>query len=153
MKPEEDGDSLASSDLHNAPLYYSPTPLDLKAEAGSSSSSASSSWSNAWSGTTDASSAGTPSSSVDSDWPRVRVPAADKADKTAQIVHDFIAATRNPRRSHGGSAGRARCPPQLVRQTERKVVFVDNLVGKQLLPPLSAVPCKPALAQRLSPPL
>lgn len=37
---------------------------------------------------------------------------------------------QNPRRT-SGSATRSGAPPTLVRQAERKVNFVDNLVGKQ----------------------
>jgi PHO85 cyclin-5 len=37
---------------------------------------------------------------------------------------------QNPRRSSTGSSTRSGCPPPLVRQADRKVNFVDNLVGK-----------------------
>ena len=37
---------------------------------------------------------------------------------------------QNPRRSAAGSRARGGCPPPLVRQTDRKVNFVDNLVGR-----------------------
>jgi len=36
----------------------------------------------------------------------------------------------NPRRSSTSSTTRSGCPPPIVRQTDRKVNFVDNLVGK-----------------------
>ncbi len=36
---------------------------------------------------------------------------------------------QNPRRSGPGSRARAACPPPLVRQCDRKVNFVDSLVG------------------------
>lgn len=39
---------------------------------------------------------------------------------------------RNPRRSAPGSHSRGGCPPSLVRQSDRKVNFVDNLVGRFL---------------------
>lgn len=37
---------------------------------------------------------------------------------------------QNPRRTSSTATSRTGCPPPLVRQTERKVNFVDNLVGK-----------------------
>jgi len=37
---------------------------------------------------------------------------------------------QNPRRSSTSSTTRSGCPPPLVRQADRKVNFVDNLVGK-----------------------
>src|ERR1700753_583013 len=37
---------------------------------------------------------------------------------------------QNPRRTCNGIATRSGCPPPLVRQGDRKVNFVDNLVGK-----------------------
>jgi hypothetical protein len=37
---------------------------------------------------------------------------------------------QNPRRTSIGSTSRTGCPPSLVRQCERKVTFVDSLVGK-----------------------
>jgi hypothetical protein len=40
---------------------------------------------------------------------------------------------RHPRRSSSGSTTRTGCPPSLLRQSDRKVNFVDNLVGKILL--------------------
>lgn len=39
---------------------------------------------------------------------------------------------QNPRRSGPGSRARAACPPALVRQCDRKVNFVDSLVGMYL---------------------
>lgn len=36
---------------------------------------------------------------------------------------------QNPRRTNSGSVVRAACPPPLVRQSHRKVNFVDSLVG------------------------
>lgn len=38
---------------------------------------------------------------------------------------------QNPRRTSVGTQGRIGCPPQLVRQCDRKINFVDNLVGKK----------------------
>lgn len=37
---------------------------------------------------------------------------------------------QNPRRTSNGATTRSGCPPVLTRQSDRKVNFVDNLVGK-----------------------
>lgn len=37
---------------------------------------------------------------------------------------------QNPRRTSSSATTRSGCPPPLVRQAERKLNFVDNLVGK-----------------------
>ncbi len=37
---------------------------------------------------------------------------------------------QHPRRTSGGPVARSGCPPSLVRQCDRKVNFVDSLVGK-----------------------
>ena len=47
---------------------------------------------------------------------------------------------RNPRRSAPGSHARGGCPPSLVRQSDRKVNFVDNLVGRFLTTNYAASP-------------
>lgn len=53
---------------------------------------------------------------------------------------------QNPRRSAGGSRARG-CPPTLVRQSDRKVNFVDNLVGRSQYHARSDVPMlKPTYA-------
>jgi hypothetical protein len=49
-----------------------------------------------------------------------------KHKKPAEVVPE----PRNPRRTSIGSTTRTGCPPSLVRQSDRKVNFVDNLVGK-----------------------
>ena len=38
---------------------------------------------------------------------------------------------QNPRRTNSSTTTRTGCPPSLVRQSDRKVNFVDSLVGKQ----------------------
>lgn len=38
---------------------------------------------------------------------------------------------QNPRRTSIGTTSRSGCPPSLVRQCDRKVSFVDSLVGKR----------------------
>lgn len=53
---------------------------------------------------------------------------------------------QNPRRSAGGSNSRG-CPPALIRQSDRKVNFVDNLVDSstqivEAIWPLSSVVCR-----------
>ena len=40
---------------------------------------------------------------------------------------------QNPRRTTTSLTSRSGCPPTLVRQTDRKVNFVDNLVGKKTI--------------------
>ena len=47
---------------------------------------------------------------------------------------------RNPRRSAPGSHAKGGCPPSLVRQSDRKVNFVDNLVGRFLTTNYAASP-------------
>lgn len=49
------------------------------------------------------------------------------AKPTAEAVAPEL--RQNPRRSGHGSRARAACPPPLVRQCDRKVNFVDSLVG------------------------
>lgn len=56
----------------------------------------------------------------------------------------------NPRRTGSGTTTRSGCPPTLVRQSERKVNFVDNLVDSstqiiETIWPLSSVPCRSGL--------
>ena len=46
---------------------------------------------------------------------------------------------QNPRRSSTSSTSRSGCPPKLVHQQDRKVNFVDSLVGKQFRIHASAV--------------
>jgi hypothetical protein len=40
---------------------------------------------------------------------------------------------QNPRRTASGPHSKAACPPSLVRQSDRKVNFVDSLVGRSHL--------------------
>lgn len=56
--------------------------------------------------------------SVATYWPKTKLPA------------EVVPEQRHPRRSSLGSTTRTGCPPSLVRQSDRKVNFVDNLVGK-----------------------
>ncbi len=49
-------------------------------------------------------------------------------------VEGAPAQRQHPRRTSVGSTARTGCPPTLVRQSDRKVNFVDSLVGK--------IPCK-----------
>jgi hypothetical protein len=47
-----------------------------------------------------------------------------------KIAADAVLEQRHSRRTSLGSTTRTGCPPSLVRQSDRKVNFVDNLVGK-----------------------
>ena len=49
-----------------------------------------------------------------------------------KISAEAVPEQRHPRRTSIGSTTRTGCPPSLVRQSDRKVNFVDNLVGKPL---------------------
>lgn len=65
---------------------------------------------------------------------------------------------RNPRRSAPGSHPRGGCPPSLVRQSDRKVNFVDNLVDSsahivEAIWPLSSVVCRSELGSKAVLPL
>lgn len=66
---------------------------------------------------------------------------------------------QNPRRSAPGShTGRGSCPPPLVRQSDRKVNFVDNLVDSstqivEAIWPLSSVVCRRELGTKAVLPL
>ncbi|KAM0259229.1 hypothetical protein ACHAQJ_003434 [Trichoderma viride] len=64
---------------------------------------------------------------------------------------------QNPRRT-AVSSGSAGCPPPLVRQSDRKVNFVDSLVDSstqivEAIWPLSSVPCRPEPGNRTVLPL
>ncbi|KAG6034251.1 hypothetical protein E4U41_006616 [Claviceps citrina] len=66
---------------------------------------------------------------------------------------------QNPRRSAPGShSGRGGCPPALVRQSDRKVHFVDSLVDSathivEAIWPLSSAVCRPELGSKAVLPL
>lgn len=65
---------------------------------------------------------------------------------------------QNPRRTSTSSVTSTRCPPALVRQGDRKVNFVDNLVDSstqivEAIWPLSSIPCRAELGQRAVLPL
>lgn len=53
-------------------------------------------------------------------WQKHQVPAEVSAEQR-----------QHPRRTSVGSTSRTGCPPSLVRQCDRKVSFVDSLVGKR----------------------
>jgi hypothetical protein len=53
---------------------------------------------------------------------------AEQASQTSVEVPQEL--RQNPRRTSGATISRTGCPPTLVRQSNRKVNFVDNLVGK-----------------------
>jgi hypothetical protein len=60
-----------------------------------------------------------------------------KARKATDVA---LEQRQHPRRTSIGAHGRTGCPPSLVRQCDRKVNFVDSLVGKiQCNPPISSL--------------
>lgn len=102
----------------------------------SASSAATSVWSDTASQASDDTSisSNSDSDSCDSYCRPSKPSAADKArfrpslpKPTAEAVAPEL--RQNPRRTGSGSHARAACPPPLVRQSDRKVNFVDSLVG------------------------
>ena len=59
--------------------------------------------------------------SISTLWPKQKVP-----------VEVAPEPQRHPRRTSVSASARSQCPPSLVRQCDRKVNFVDSLVGKIL---------------------
>jgi hypothetical protein len=116
------------------PTYYAPYNSSL---AGSASSSSTSIWSDAGSQSSDDSSF---SSNSDSDscesycYSKRTRPAETLlkyCQRAPQVPAEAVPAQlrQNPRRTLTGPHSRAACPPALIRQSDRKVNFVDNLVG------------------------
>jgi hypothetical protein len=118
--------------------------------ASSASSSSASVWSDAASQSSDDSSI--TGSDIDSQYcssqPILQQPVKDCASTVTTCWPKVIPASiaseqrQNPRRTCGFS-GQSGCPPALVRQNDRKVNFVDSLVGKppQLVPMLALITC------------
>lgn len=74
-------------------------------------------------------------------WPKHKIPA------------DVVPEQRHPRRTSIGSTTRTGCPPSLVRQSDRKVNFVDNLVDTsaqivEAIWPLSSVACRSEMGNK-----
>lgn len=94
-----------------------------------------------WSDTASQSSDDTSISTSDSDScdaycrkPAAPVQSVNYRPAVAQVATEALPKEQrqNPRRSSAGSRGRSACPPALVRQCDRKVNFVDSLVGMYL---------------------
>lgn len=105
--------------------------------ASSASTSAASVWSDASSQTSDDTSISTHSSDYESHESQYYSKPVGCDGLTSQGAFGQTQPTavpielrQNPRRSVPGSRARGGCPPPLVRQSERKVNFVDSLVGR-----------------------
>ncbi|PNP51164.1 hypothetical protein THARTR1_08226 [Trichoderma harzianum] len=146
-----------TSETTTSPLSPSYDPLSQYAPYNSSiSSSASASASSVWSGSDTASQAsddasGSISSDNDSYFSSqgssttTRRPDVTKQRQQQQQQAVPVELRQNPRRTAAVAAGGAGCPPpSLIRQSDRKVNFVDSLVGTctSLTPPLKPdLPC------------
>ncbi|ORY67365.1 uncharacterized protein BCR38DRAFT_456157 [Pseudomassariella vexata] len=127
-----DSDSLAFIKSHHNDPYNSSL-------ASSASSSSASVWSDASSQHSDDTSVSAPSDSSEHcdsylysqqaascDQANLRHSWARQAQSTAAEVPQQL--RQNPRRTSTGAISKTGCPPALVRQNDRKVNFVDNLV-------------------------
>ncbi|KAF4966468.1 hypothetical protein FSARC_5851 [Fusarium sarcochroum] len=141
-------------------LRYAPYNTSL---ASSASTSTSSVWSDTTSQISDDTSISANSSDSDScDYFSRKAAAADSAlnfrRRVQQTQTEAIPAElrQNPRRTSNGP--RAACPPALVRQSDRKVNFVDSLVDSstqivEAIWPLSSVVCRNELGSKAVLPL
>ncbi|KAH6888102.1 hypothetical protein B0T10DRAFT_68216 [Thelonectria olida] len=145
------------------PTYYAPYNSSL---AGSASSSSTSIWSDAGSQSSDDSSF---SSNSDSDscesycYSKRTRPAETLlkyCQRAPQVPAEAVPAQlrQNPRRTSTGPHSKAACPPALIRQSDRKVNFVDNLVDSsaqivEAIWPLSSVVCRSELGSKAVLPL
>jgi len=124
-----DSPAFIHDHLRNAPYSSS-----LAASASASSSSV---WSNASSQNSDDTSITAPTSDIElgeSACSLGKVVDSWAKPKLQQPQIEIVVPSelrQNPRRSSTSSTTRSGCPPPLVRQADRKVNFVDNLVGKQ----------------------
>jgi hypothetical protein len=139
-----------------APLRHA-APYSL-ALASSASTSTASIWSDTSSQASDDSSVSAISSDTDSCDSHC-APVTKKHAITIPRSSDALPAElrQNPRRSGGGSKARG-CPPTLIRQSDRKVNFVDNLVDSstqivEAIWPLSASACRSELGSKAVLPL
>jgi PHO85 cyclin-5 len=106
--------------------------------ASSASSSQTSVWSDTSSQLSDDTSISTTSNdsteACDSYFASERTKSRKLWDRQSQQTHVEAQVPRelrqNPRRSTNSAVHRSGCPPVLTRQSDRKVNFVDNLVGK-----------------------
>lgn len=137
-------------DAHGSPVFIASSTTNLSNNtryapySSSISSAASASTASVWSDTASQSSDDTSISANTSDNDSCDAYCLSKrASTTAQNVVNYRRSLcqreaeavpaelrQNPRRSAPGLQARAACPPALVRQSDRKVNFVDNLVGR-----------------------
>lgn len=121
----------------DSPLYIATFPYSSSI-ASAASCSSSSVWSSSSSQSSDDSSV---TSSLDSDpcYESATAFLATSLDEPCPVITTTTswpkqplpeAAPRTHPRRTSASAARAGCPPPLVRQSDRKVNFVDSLVGK-----------------------
>ncbi len=110
--------AFVATSLHNAPYNSSL--------ASSASASSTSVWSDTSSQHSDDTSITVPTSELDeSIWSKQQ-----QQQQTLASMEVVPELRQNPRRSSHSATSRTGCPPPLVRQADRKVNFVDNLVGK-----------------------
>lgn len=72
---------------------------------------------------------------------------------TLPIIEAPAELRQHPRRTSAGSATRSGCPPTLVRQSDRKVSFVDSLVDSsaqivETIWPLSSIVCRTEMGSK-----
>lgn len=146
----------AASSPAYAPLRHA-APYN-PALASSASTSTASVWSDTSSQASDDSSASAISSDTDS-CDSYCAPVSRKTVLQPRHASEVVPTElrQNPRRSAGGSKARG-CPPTLVRQSDRKVNFVDNLVDSstqivEAIWPLSSVVCRSELGSKAVLPL
>lgn len=126
-------------------LHYAPYSSSLATSASASSTSI---WSDSSSQTSDDSSSSAPTSDSDScESFCFQKPTTNASQKLAHVETVPLELRQNPRRSSSSSTSRHGCPPTLVRQTDRKVNFVDNLVDTstqivEAIWPTSSVFCR-----------
>jgi hypothetical protein len=115
-------------------------PYTTSSLTSSATTSAASVWSDASSQSSDDTSISAPSSDSESCESRYNARTKFNVDHLRNVrptVHqqpmaDVVPAElrQNPRRTASGPHSKAICPPTLVRQSDRKVNFVDSLVGR-----------------------
>jgi hypothetical protein len=146
MKCDDYASSALLTSLHNDDTSYGPYLTD------SASASSASTWSDASSQHSDDASSSASSSDSDScdtncqsqqTWSLK--PLLQNAQPCASQVPAEL--RQNPRRTCHGVVSRSGCPPPLVRQGDRKVNFVDNLVDSstqivEVIWPTSSIACR-----------
>ncbi|KAI5464160.1 hypothetical protein BGZ63DRAFT_350149 [Mariannaea sp. PMI_226] len=145
------------------PTYYAPYNSSLASSASSSSTSV---WSDSASQSSDDSSV---SSNSDSD--SYESFCYSKQNSSTDTTHKYhrrvqqasteavpVQLRQHPRRTSTGPHSRAACPPALIRQSDRKVNFVDSLVDSsthivEAIWPLSSAVCRSELGSKAVLPL